>query len=120
MNDLAHSPHRDAPAPHVLPPSILLGTAAALVGLTALTVVTSRIDLGALNMVLALAIASGKAAAVALFFMHLRYERRSLAVVLGAGVFFALLLVSFVVFDTMQYQPSIREREARPAQAQGR
>ncbi len=95
-------------APHVLPVPVLLGTAGALLALTILTVVTARIDLGALNTVVALAIASCKAAVVALFFMHLKYERKFLSVVLVSAVFFAVLLVAFVVFDTTQYQPSIR------------
>jgi cytochrome c oxidase subunit 4 len=113
VNDIANLDHRAHHTPHALPARVLLGTAAALVALTAATVITSRIDLGALNVVLALAIAAGKAAVVALFFMHLRYEHRSLAVVLGAATLFAVLLVAFVIFDTVQYQPSIREQEAR-------
>ncbi len=108
MNDRTPASHHEGGAPHVLPVSVLLGTAAALLALTFLTVVTSRIDLGAMNTVVALAIASVKAAVVALFFMHLKYEKRFLGVVLASAVFFAVFLVSFVVFDTTQYQPSIR------------
>jgi cytochrome c oxidase subunit 4 len=95
-------------APHVLSPGVLLGTAGALFALTALTVVTSKIQLGPFNIVLALAIAGLKATLVALFFMHLRWENRFQAVVIAAAVFFAVLLVGFVVFDTTQYQPGIR------------
>ena len=96
------------PAPHVLSPGVLLGTAAALFALTALTVVTSKIQLGEFNVVLALAIAGLKATLVALFFMHLRWEARFQAVVIAGALFFAVLLVGFVVFDTTQYQPGIR------------
>lgn len=114
----APSPARhDRGAPHVLPVSVLLGTAGALVALTAVTVVTSRIDLGAFNVVLALAIATCKATVVALFFMHLKYEHRFLTVVLAAAVAFAVLLVAFVIFDTVQYQPSIRAHGAAAASA---
>ena len=100
------------PATHVLSPGALLGTAGALVGLTALTVVTSRVDLGTFNVVLALAIAGLKATLVALFFMHLRWEGRFQAVVIAGAIFFAVLLVGFVVFDTTQYQPQIRAAAA--------
>lgn len=100
---------------HVMSPRALLGTAGALAALTALTVATSRLDLGTSNVVLALAIACTKAALVATFFMHLRHGRRFHAVVLGSAVLFAVLFVAFVVFDTTQYQPGIREAARAPA-----
>jgi cytochrome c oxidase subunit 4 len=103
-----HRPEGAHAAPHALPSAVLLGTAGALVALTAATVITSRIDLGTFNVVLALAIAGLKATLVALFFMHLRYEGRFQAVVFACAIFFAVLLVGFVVFDTTQYQPDIR------------
>jgi len=96
---------------HVMPPSVLIGTAAALLALTAVTVTSSRIDLGEWNVIVALAIACTKAALVALFFMHLKYENRFQLVVLVSAVVFAVLFVAFVVFDTTQYQPSIRAAE---------
>jgi cytochrome c oxidase subunit 4 len=91
-----------------MPPAVLLGTAAALLGLTAITVASSRVDLGTWNIVLALAIACTKAALVALFFMHLKYESRFQLVVLVSAVLFAVFFVSFVVFDTTQYAPDVR------------
>jgi cytochrome c oxidase subunit IV len=99
--------------PHVLPPSVLLATATALLALTALTVASSRVDLGSLNVVVALAIACLKASVVALYFMHLRYEHRFHRVVLATATLFAALFVAFVVFDTTQYQPELRAREAQ-------
>ena len=101
-----------AHGPHALPPRVLLGTAAALFALTVLTVAASRVDMGAFNVVLALGIAGLKASLVALFFMHLKYQGRFKAVVFGTALFFAVLLVGFVVFDTTQYQPDIRAQVA--------
>ncbi|HSB21433.1 MAG TPA: cytochrome C oxidase subunit IV family protein [Anaeromyxobacteraceae bacterium] len=108
MNETHASPREGAAAPHALPAPVLVATAAALMALTVLTVVASRIDLGAFNVVLALAIAGLKASLVALFFMHLRYENRFSSVVFVTAVFFAVLLVGLVVFDTTQYQPDLR------------
>jgi cytochrome c oxidase subunit 4 len=99
---------------------VLLGTAGALLALTLATVTTSRVDLGQWNVVVALAIACTKAALVALFFMHLRYENRFQAVVVVSAALFAVLFVAFVVFDTTQYQPSIREAAGQAAQAPAR
>lgn len=104
-------PHAGAAAeaaPHALPARVLLGTAAALLGLTVVTVVTSRMDLGPMNLVVALAIATVKAALVATFFMHLRYEHRFQSVIFVGALFFVVLFVGFVVFDTTQYQPDVR------------
>jgi len=97
---------------HVVTPAALLGTVAALFALTVVTVVVSRVDLGAMNVVAALGIATVKAIAVAAIFMHLRYEGRFHVVVLVGCAVFAALLVGFVVFDTTRYQPDLRAREA--------
>jgi len=99
--------------PHALPARVLLGTAGALFALTAVTVAASRVEMGAFNVVVALAVAGLKASLVALFFMHLRYHGRFRAVVFATSVFFAALLVGFVVFDTTQYQADIRAQAAQ-------
>jgi len=112
----AHGGHGDDAAPHVLPASVLLGTAGALLALTVVTVAVSRVDLGAFNVVVALAVACFKATLVAMFFMHLKYEGRFKAVVFVTALFFAVLFVGFVVFDTMQYQPDLRAAAAAAAQ----
>ncbi len=121
MTDSHADPAEPAAAPHdphVLSPGVLLGTAGALVGLTVLTVATSRIPLGPFNIVLALAIAGLKATVVALFFMHLKYEHRFHLVVLVGAALFGVLFASFVLFDTGQYQPDVRAHEAAKAKAQ--
>lgn len=106
-------------APHVLPPRVLLGTGAALLALTATTVALSLVDFGRINVVIALGVATVKAALVALFFMHLRYTSRFLAVVIAGAVLFASLLVGFVLMDTTLYQPDVRAHEAASARREG-
>jgi cytochrome c oxidase subunit 4 len=114
-----HAPHPH-PAPagapahaiHVLSPAVVLGTAATLFALTALTVAISRVDLGAWSVGVALAIATLKASLVALFFMHLKYDHRFHVVVLVGAVLFAVLFGTFVLFDTGRYQPDLRAHEA--------
>ncbi|MEI7704603.1 MAG: cytochrome C oxidase subunit IV family protein [Deltaproteobacteria bacterium] len=108
MTEHASARPAHEPGTHVMSPGILVATAASLMVLTAITVTSSRIDLGPWNVVVALAIACTKATIVALFFMHLKYENRFLMVILIAAALFAALFVSFVVFDTVQYQPEIR------------
>lgn len=109
------APHAAHAGPHVLPPRVLLGTAAGLLALTALTVALARFDLGTGSIGIALAIASAKATLVALFFMHLKYEHRFHLVVLAGAALFAVLFASFVLFDTGQYRPDVRAHEEAAA-----
>ena len=61
---------------HIVPVSTYLKIFAVLVVLTVVTVFAARVDFGAMNLVVAMLIASVKATLVALFFMHLKYEHK--------------------------------------------
>jgi cytochrome c oxidase subunit 4 len=100
---------------HVASPAVLIGTWGTLLILTGVTIAVARVDLGTWNVVVALAIASLKACLVALFFMHLKYDKKFNVVVFVTSLFFALVLVFFILFDTTRYQPDIREYEAAKA-----
>jgi cytochrome c oxidase subunit IV len=106
-------------SPHVSSRGALVSTALALLALTVVTVAVSRVDLGNLNVAVALAVASVKVSLVALVFMHLKYEDRFQTVILVSSIFFVALLVAFVLFDSSQYQPDILQRLA-DEEAQGR
>jgi len=67
--------------------------------LTALTTGVAFIDLGAMNTVVALAIAVVKMMLVVLFFMHVKYSSGLTRVVILSGVFFFALLISFTLAD---------------------
>ncbi len=84
----------DSHGVHVEPIGVYLGVFAALMALTVATVLAARVDLGALNLVVALAIAATKATLVILFFMHVRHGTRlTKLVVVGALVWLVILLV---------------------------
>jgi cytochrome c oxidase subunit 4 len=73
----------------------------ALLVLTAVTIGASRVDLGALNVVVALAIAGVKAALVLAYFMHLRHSPALVwAVAVGSlywlGILFLLTLSDYL------------------------
>lgn len=74
---------------------------AALLVLTAATVLVSYIDLGLWNAVVALGIASGKASLVALFFMHLKGESRLVWGFALVPVLFLVLIILGTLSDTM-------------------
>jgi len=89
---------------HIVPLRVLIGVWAALMVLTVLTVGAVHVDLGNLNLWLAMSIATVKASLVALYFMHLRYDRPFNAVILVASLLFVMLFVSLALMDTAQYQ----------------
>jgi cytochrome c oxidase subunit 4 len=86
-----HEPHGSA---------IYVRTLIALLVLTAITVGASYIDFGSGNVVIALFIATIKATIVALFFMHLRYDKPVNAVIACAGFLF---LGIFLMFDFIDF-----------------
>jgi cytochrome c oxidase subunit 4 len=72
----------------------------ALLALTALTTGVAFLDLGGVgNVAVALAIAAGKAALVALYFMHLRYSSRLTVLFAGAGIFWLGILLVLTMSD---------------------
>lgn len=60
---------------HIVPHSTYKAIFITLIVLTVFTVAVSRVDFGSLNIVIAMLVASVKAMLVAMFFMHLKYEK---------------------------------------------
>jgi len=73
----------------------------ALVLLTAVTVLVSYVNLGLMNVVVALLIASVKASLVALFFMHLKSEDRLVWGFALAPIAFLALIMFGTLVDTL-------------------
>ena len=69
-----------------------------LVG-TGLTVLAAYFDLGPFNPILALAIATGKALVVILFFMHVFFQSRLIKMTVAAGFFTFLVLIMMTMSD---------------------
>jgi cytochrome c oxidase subunit 4 len=85
--------------PHVTPYRHLLAVLGALLVLTGLTILLSRVDVGALNIWLTLVVAASKASLVLLFFMHLKHEGRAFAVTFLVTVFFVAIFIGFLFWD---------------------
>ena len=86
---------------HLLTPlnyAVVFGT---LLVFTGITVGAAYIDLGVLNPIIALAIASFKAVVVILFFMHVKYQSRLIKMTVGAGFFTFLVLITMTLSDYM-------------------
>lgn len=93
---------------HVVPVHLTVGVGAFLLVMTVITVYTAtQIDLGSLNLWIALVIAFAKGSAVCLYFMHLRWDSPFNAIVLIAALLFVVLFIGIALTDTSEYQPEI-------------
>jgi cytochrome c oxidase subunit 4 len=84
----------------IVPSKLYVGIWITLLCLTVITAGVSFIDLGPLNTVVALVIATFKALLVVLFFMHVKYASEKLSkMVVVAAVFWLLLLLMLSMAD---------------------
>lgn len=86
---------------HILPVKLYFGIFAALMLFTALTVWVAFQDFGPFNDVIALGIATVKAALVVLYFMHVRYESRLVSISVVTGIAWLGVLVLLILMDYM-------------------
>ncbi len=98
--------------PHVVDAKILVGVWIGLLFLTFVTVAVTWVDLGALNIWLALGIATVKASLVAAYFMHLRYDKPFNTLILITSLVFLMLFVGIILLDTGQYAGDIIDQAA--------
>jgi cytochrome c oxidase subunit 4 len=95
---MAHTEHSSH---HIISLRTLLSVFGALVALTVITVLTAKfVDLGPLNVPLALAIAGTKMMLVVAFFMALRYDKPINALTFSVGGIFVVIFLVFTLFDT--------------------
>lgn len=84
---------------HIVSPKIYAAIFTTLMVLTGATVSAAFVNLHRWNVVIALAIATGKATLVILYFMHARYSPRRTQLVIVSGVFWLVLLLSLTLSD---------------------
>jgi cytochrome c oxidase subunit 4 len=82
---------------HIVPKRVYAVVFATLIILTWVTAWVSTIDLGPMNIYVALSIAVFKASIVALFFMHVKYGSRLTKLIVCSGI----LWLMFLLFITM-------------------
>jgi len=92
---------------HIVPNRILIVTGIGLLILTWITVAVAKIDLGEANIYVALAIAVLKGSLVALFFMHLRWDRPFNQILFVGSLCFVALFMGLAMTDTAEYQDDL-------------
>jgi cytochrome c oxidase subunit 4 len=84
----------NAPSPRIY---VVVGLA--LLGLLALTTTAAHVNLGPLNTIVAMSIATAKGALIVLFFMHLRYSKSLMWICASAGVFWLGIMLVLALSD---------------------
>jgi cytochrome c oxidase subunit 4 len=95
---MAH-PNEPSGFQHVVSPRIYVGVFLFLLVMTGLTVYAASVELYWANPVVALVIATMKATAVILFFMHIKYSPRMTQTVILSTLFFLFLLLGLTRTD---------------------
>ncbi len=85
---------------HVSPSLFYVAVFVGLLVLTGLTVGQSYVDLGKLNIILVILIASLKASLVVTFFMHLRWDNKFNALIFISCIFFIGVFFAYTMNDT--------------------
>jgi cytochrome c oxidase subunit 4 len=85
---------------HIVSPKLYYTIWIILLVLTAVTAWVATVDLGRLNTIVALVIATGKATIVVLFFMHVKYTSEKLTkMVLISALFWLVILLALSMTD---------------------
>ncbi|MCK5379019.1 MAG: cytochrome C oxidase subunit IV family protein [Acidobacteria bacterium] len=93
--------------PHVASVKLLLVVWVALIFGTWLTVSVTYFDFGAFNIIIGLGIATAKAVLVALYYMHLRWDKPFNAFIFISAFAFLSLMIGLMLMDTSQNQPDM-------------
>ena len=103
-----HSGHTDHGLAHTMPVWMLVAVLGALMGLTILTVSVTSFDLGSEgNLIVAMVIATIKAALVVTFFMHLLWDKKFHLILFLTAVLFVVLFLAMSITDRGEYQKNI-------------
>lgn len=76
-----------------------VGVGVALLALLGLTLALAMVDLGSLNLPVAMAIAGVKAGLVVVFFMHIRSSSRVMKIAAMAGLFWLAFMFGLTLSD---------------------
>jgi len=114
---MAEAAHNETTG-HVTSVRLLIGIWIALMIGTWLTVTATHVDLGAFNIWIGLAIATVKAVLVALYYMHLRWDKPFNAVIFLGAFLFLGLFIGITMMDTSHYQVDLIPAEIEAGTSQ--
>jgi cytochrome c oxidase subunit 4 len=106
---MAHGDHAsEYHVGHIVPLRLLILVGLVLTVLTVITVSVTDFDFGyRTNLMVALSIATVKGSLVALYFMHLRWDRPFNAIIFVVSMVLLALFLGLAMLDTSEYQPEL-------------
>ena len=107
MSDHGHDAHGAGDHHHIVPIKVYLAIFATLAVMTGVTIAIAWVDLGAMNIFVALAIAVFKATLVVLYFMHVKYSSKLVQLASVTGFVWLGIMLAFTFSDylTAGWQP---------------
>lgn len=84
---------------HIVPIKYYIGVFLLLMVFTIITVLVARLNLGTLNVLVALTVAVIKATAVVLIFMHVWWSSKLTKVIVVSGIFWLIIMLTFTLSD---------------------
>ncbi len=84
---------------HIVPKRVYFLVFFALIVMTWVTAYVSTVDLGRMNIFVALSIAIFKASLVILFFMHVKYGTKLTKMIVLAGLYWLILVLFIAMLD---------------------
>lgn len=84
---------------HIVPKRVYFLVFITLIVMTWVTAIVSTVDLGRLNVYVALSIAIFKASLVILFFMHVKYGTKLTKMIVLAGLYWLILVLFIAMLD---------------------
>src|SRR3954467_2097035 len=104
MSDHKNNQHHHRPSDshthhYILPTGSAMAVGSALIVLTVITVAVAHVDLGKLNFVVAMVVATIKGLLVATIFMNLRNDRRENAVIFATSFLFLAIFITLTSTD---------------------
>jgi cytochrome c oxidase subunit IV len=94
-----HTAHAESHGHHVLSLNMILTVGGLLLVMTAVTVFVAQFDFGAMNMVVAMVVATFKATLVVAYFMQLRYDNKFFFVMLMVSLIALMVFIVFTMID---------------------
>jgi cytochrome c oxidase subunit IV len=91
--------HAESHGHHVLSLNMILTVGGLLLVMTAVTVFVAQFDFGAMNMVVAMVVATFKASLVVAYFMQLRYDNKFFFVMLMVSLIALMVFIVFTMID---------------------
>ncbi len=105
-----HEEHGAYPWVHITPLPTLITVWVILMVLTFITVAATWVDLGPLNIWIAMFIAFVKGTLVVLYFMHMKQNKPFIAYSFTFSLAFVAFFLAMVMLDSKAYNPQVEQR----------